>query len=138
LRGRLAGTHRDQQRGLTASHHFARRGEGRQIAQIVADHHDRTRTGFGDDAPDRVAFVAVDRRSKLPNQPARDHFEAAPSGNVLDRLIDRRRPLVGISDAPGVNGDGIFFVFQECAARDHGGRVAQVFGGCGDGRTRRN
>ena len=126
LRRSLLGAHRHPQPFVTLARELGYRGEGGQVAEIVADDHHVAGAGLGDDPADRVpAFVAVHRRPQLPDQLPRDDLEGVLPGDFPGGLIDRAGPLAGVGEPAGVDGDRVLLILQPGAAVAHGRGVSQ-------------
>jgi hypothetical protein len=122
---------------VTLARELGYRGEGGQVAEIVADDHHVAGAGLGDDPADRVAFVAAHRRPQLPDQLPRDDLEGVLPGDFPGGLVDRAGPLAGVGEPAGVDGDRVLLILQPSAAVAHGRGVSQRLSGGQNRRPRR-
>src|SRR5918994_82508 len=101
-------------------------GEGGQVAEVVAGHHQAAGAGLGGHPADGGAFVAADLGAQLPHHPPGHHLQAVGGRDPLGGLADRAGPAGRVGDPAGVDGDRVALVLQVGAALEHrrvGGQV---------------
>src|ERR687898_801852 len=87
-------------------------GEGGQVAEVVAGHHQAAGAGLGGHPADGVGLVAADLGAQLPHHPPGHHLQAVGGRDPLGGLADRAGPAGRVGDPAGGGGGRGALVLQ--------------------------